>query len=145
MDSKTKPLFSLGTAVATPPCLVALRKAGQSPDVFLNRHIVGDWGDDVDDHDAQVNKEAIWGDARIMSVYKTNCGEVLGFMSPCVIVQKSDGSKGSLEFSHSPASTSIFKPTDGSTGMDDISSDRPLAASVVALFSIQQLLLKNFQ
>ena len=71
-----KPLFSLGQVVATPPCLVALKKAGQAPDVFLNRHVIGDWGN-IDEHDAQVNEDALWGDSRIMSVYKTNCGEVI--------------------------------------------------------------------
>ncbi len=71
-----KQLFELGTVVCTPPCLVALKKAGQSPDLFLNRHVVGDFGD-LDEHDAQANEDALWGDARIMSVYKTNCGEVI--------------------------------------------------------------------
>ncbi len=72
----SEPLFSLGQVVATPPCLTALKKAGQSPDLFLSRHVKGDWGN-VNEHDAQVNEDALWGSSRIMSVYQTTCGEVI--------------------------------------------------------------------
>ncbi len=76
MNSEKKPLFELGPIVATPPCMIALKKAGQSIEHFVNKHVTGDWAE-LDDHDTQANEDAIWDETRIMSVYKTNCGDVI--------------------------------------------------------------------
>ena len=70
-----KPMFELGQTVITPACLELIEHQGKSPEEFLARHHVGDWGE-VCDEDKQMNEEALWGDSRIMSVYKTETGDV---------------------------------------------------------------------
>jgi hypothetical protein len=50
-----KAKFSLGSVVATPGVLEAFRASGESPLVFLERHLAGDWGD-VDEHDRNENE-----------------------------------------------------------------------------------------
>lgn len=65
--------FSLGQCVATPGALAALTAAGQSPGVFLERHVQGDWGL-VDAEDAQANDEALRDGGRLLSVYETLLG-----------------------------------------------------------------------
>jgi hypothetical protein len=37
-----QPAFELGQIVATPDALAALKKAGQQPQEFLARHVLGD-------------------------------------------------------------------------------------------------------
>ena len=66
----TKPKFSLGQIVATPGALRALEEAGQSPAFFLDRHVVGDWGE-VDADDKRANDEALVTGERLLSAYKT--------------------------------------------------------------------------
>lgn len=60
--------FELGQVVATPHALHALDEAGQQPEEFLKRHVVGDWGE-VDDEDRAENEFALSRQLRIMSVY----------------------------------------------------------------------------
>jgi hypothetical protein len=67
------PLFPLGQVVATPGALQALREAGQRPEAFLNRHIVGDWGD-LDDFDRRQNDRAVHQGLRLLSAYRTKRG-----------------------------------------------------------------------
>jgi len=68
-----EPLFSLGQLVATPGALDALQEAGQSPAVFLSRHVTGDWGDCCAE-DAAANDQALKDETRIFSVYHTATG-----------------------------------------------------------------------
>jgi len=68
-----EPLFSLGQLVATPGVLEELQRAGQSPTVFLDRHVVGDWGNCCVE-DAMANDQALRDGARIFSVYHTAKG-----------------------------------------------------------------------
>lgn len=67
------PRFTLGQVVATPGALDALEEAGQVPQEFLHRHIVGDWGD-LDEEDRQTNERAVHGGDRIFSAYHTKNG-----------------------------------------------------------------------
>lgn len=69
-------LFNTGLIVATPGALNALRRAGQNPADFLNRHACGDWGD-VDGHDEKQNWIALREGARILSSYKTRLGDTI--------------------------------------------------------------------
>ena len=62
--------FKLGRVVATPGCLQLLEEAGQTPSIFLKRHISGDWGD-LDDADKRENEIALVAGGRIFSVYYT--------------------------------------------------------------------------
>jgi len=70
------PLFDLGLVVATPGALNALRRSGESPASFVQRHVQGDFGE-VDQEDRQANEEAIRDGSRILSAYKTKAGERL--------------------------------------------------------------------
>ena len=70
------PRFALGQVVATPGALVALEEAGQLPQEFLHRHVVGDWGE-LDEHDRQANERAVHGGDRILSSYRTKKGAKL--------------------------------------------------------------------
>jgi hypothetical protein len=65
-----KPKFSPGRLLATPGALRAMEEAGQSPAFFLERHLVGDWGE-VDDEDKRANDRALVDGSRILSAYRT--------------------------------------------------------------------------
>ena len=65
--------FPLGQVVATPGALEALDKCGQSPSEFLDRHILGDWGD-VSEDDKQANEVALVDGSRMLSAYTTGQG-----------------------------------------------------------------------
>lgn len=69
-NSTPKPKFPLGKLVATPAALEVIQKAGQSPAEFIDRHILGDWGECEPD-DWQANDDALKDGERIFSVYKT--------------------------------------------------------------------------
>ena len=64
----TEPLFELGQTVATPGALRALAKANLGAWTYLQRHLVGDWGD-LDREDAAANDEAVRQGLRILSAY----------------------------------------------------------------------------
>ena len=68
-----KPLFPLGQTVATPAALNALLEAGQTPDEFIARHHVGDWGE-VGDDDRQANDRAVDDGERLLSTYTLTTG-----------------------------------------------------------------------
>ena len=66
--------FPLGRIVATPGALEALQKAEQSPVEFLDRHVLGDWGN-VDEEDRKENEFSLQHGYRILSAYTTSAGE----------------------------------------------------------------------
>ena len=39
-----QPKFALGRIIATPAALDAIQESGQTQDVFLDRHVGGEWG-----------------------------------------------------------------------------------------------------
>jgi hypothetical protein len=61
--------FPLGQTVATPGALEALAGAGETPLLYLARHVVGDWGD-LDEHDKAENESALEDGLRILSAYR---------------------------------------------------------------------------
>jgi len=65
-----KPKFDLGHIVATPGALEALEESGQSPSVFLDRHVQGDWGE-VCEEDRLLNDQSVIDGSRILSAYRT--------------------------------------------------------------------------
>jgi glutamate 5-kinase len=75
-SSTKQPLFPLGQVVATPGALTALLEAGQSPLVFLVRHVTGDWGE-LDAEDIQENEYSLQHGLRLFSAYKTAKDEKL--------------------------------------------------------------------
>ena len=76
MIAISKPRFELGRIVATPAALEAIAEAGQEPEHFLRRHVLGDWGD-CDQHDSQANEDAVAAGDRILSAYSTSAGTKL--------------------------------------------------------------------
>ncbi len=66
----SKPKFDLGQKVATPQALQSLEESGQSPSVFLDRHVQGDWGC-LSDEDKLLNDQSLIDGSRILSAYKT--------------------------------------------------------------------------
>lgn len=62
------PLFSLGQVLATPGALDLLQSYQLAPLTFIQRHVVGDWGD-ICAEDRQVNADALQHGSRLMSVY----------------------------------------------------------------------------
>jgi hypothetical protein len=66
-------LFPLGGLVATPGALQALDTSGESPIIYLTRHLHGDWGDLTED-DKQANTDAVATQTRILSAYHLKDG-----------------------------------------------------------------------
>lgn len=69
-------LFKLGTVVATPGALDALRRSSQSAGEFVTKHVRGEFGD-LDAFDAEANRAAIRDGSRILGSYSTRQGEVI--------------------------------------------------------------------
>ena len=59
-----RPKFSLGRTLATPGALRVIEEAGQSPAEFLDRHIIGDWGE-VCAGDGAANEESLRDGSRM--------------------------------------------------------------------------------
>ena len=70
MNAMPTTKFPLGAVVATPAALQALEESGQTPAFFLDRHIIGDWGE-VDTEDWQSNDQALLDGSRLLSAYRT--------------------------------------------------------------------------
>jgi len=70
MKTMTKAKFALGQVVATPGAIEAMQKSGQPPTYFLDRHVVGDWGE-VSPDDWQLNDQALLDGSRLLSAYRT--------------------------------------------------------------------------
>ena len=62
--------------MATPGALAALEEAGESPGIFLKRHLTGDWGE-VDDHDRRENQLSVGQGFRLLSAYTFSDGTKL--------------------------------------------------------------------
>lgn len=66
--SVRSPRFVLGQVLATHGALNALAAAGRTPEEFLARHQVGDWGD-LTPEDVQENELALQQGYRLLSAY----------------------------------------------------------------------------
>lgn len=69
-------LFPLGRVVATHGALEALGESGEEPQLFLSRHVTGDWGE-VDAEDKAANILALITGERLLSSYQTSQGTPL--------------------------------------------------------------------
>ena len=68
----TMPKFALGQTVITANAKAVLPELDVV--LALQRHHSGDWGD-VDDHDRQVNEDALRSGDRLVSIYKSVRGQ----------------------------------------------------------------------
>jgi hypothetical protein len=59
--------------LATPGALEALKQSGETPAIFIKRHISGDWGEVCDD-DKKLNDESLVNGSRLLSAYQTSKG-----------------------------------------------------------------------
>ena len=66
--TQPNPCFSLGQVVATPAALQALDGLELSPQILINRHVRGDWGD-LGAEDLQANTNALSSGDRLLSAY----------------------------------------------------------------------------
>ncbi len=76
-QAKRRAKFHPGHIVATPGALEAIRASGQSPEIFLDAHLEGYWGGELDEEDRQLNDEALIDGSRLLSAYRTLRGEKL--------------------------------------------------------------------
>lgn len=77
IKSTLGPKFKLGRVVGTPGALEALEASNQPPTEFLDRHVRGDWGEELCEEDRQANDQALTDGSRILSAYKTANGTKL--------------------------------------------------------------------
>ncbi len=68
--------FDIGDVNATLGALEALEKSGHDVDDFLDRHVMGDWGELVD-FDRIQNEEALEFGGRLLSIYRLRDGTEL--------------------------------------------------------------------
>lgn len=68
--------FPAGQVIATPGALAALEDAGESPSIFLKRHLTVDWGE-VDDRDRRENELSVVQGFRLLSAYTLSNGTKL--------------------------------------------------------------------
>jgi hypothetical protein len=73
-DERDMPLFALGKIVATPS---ALTLAGEQAHEFIERHVRGSWEESPEADRLSNHRAVIYGNARILSVHKTQCGELV--------------------------------------------------------------------
>lgn len=86
------PLFALGVIVATPAVLAHLSKHGINAQLYLERHVHGNWGD-VPPEDAKENQFSVEQGFRILSSYNI-AGERVW------IITEADRSSSTLLFPH---------------------------------------------
>lgn len=68
MSEHTTPRFALGRTLATPGALALLAQQRLDAIEFLQRHVLGQWGD-LCEEDALCNERALQCGDRLMSVY----------------------------------------------------------------------------
>ena len=68
------PKFPLGDIYTTPGAHELIEQ-GLIADLYLDRHWRGDWGD-IDAEDAELNKQAIKREERLLSSYSTTMGRI---------------------------------------------------------------------
>lgn len=64
----TEPLFSMGHLGISPGAFSALLSLGLNPNVFLTRHVTGDWLE-MEPEDQEVNRRALSVGSRVFSSY----------------------------------------------------------------------------
>jgi hypothetical protein len=66
--TNTEPLFSLGHLGMSPGALTALLALSLDPNVFIKRHVTGDWSE-MEAEDQEVNRRALSVRSRVFSAY----------------------------------------------------------------------------
>ena len=74
MTTTANPKFNTGVLLATPGSSEAFQRNGQTPLEFLQRHLSGDWGEELCQEDRQANDEALVDGSRLLSAYRLKDG-----------------------------------------------------------------------
>ncbi len=69
-----KPMFKLGSVVATPACLQAFEESNEQPWTYLSQHLMARWSDELCDEDKAANDRAIEDCSRILSAFILKSG-----------------------------------------------------------------------
>ncbi len=69
---RVRGLFPLGRVLITPGAADVLTEAAVAPHALLERHVAGDWGEEIDQHDTAVNEAALKTGARLLSAYRVS-------------------------------------------------------------------------
>ena len=75
-----RPRFTVGWLILTPGALFALVEAQEDPRAFINRHLIGDWGD-AGPAEWAANEYAVRHGHSLFSVYHTRHGRTLWVMT----------------------------------------------------------------
>jgi hypothetical protein len=70
MQATATPKFNCGTVLATPGANEAFEKNHQVPIEFLQRHLSGDWGEELCEEDRLLNDQALMDGSRLLSAYR---------------------------------------------------------------------------
>lgn len=101
---RPSPRFSLGLVVVTPEALAALKAAGKTPEEYLQRHWIGDWGD-LDEAQQQANEQALLAGHQLLSVYQVTTAVRLWLLT------EADRSVTTLLISHASGSDATLVRT----------------------------------
>ena len=75
-DIVVETTFPLGRIVYTNGIQAEMEDGNIDPLVYLKRHSQQDWGDEMDEHDRQVNAQALRDEHRLLSAYETDSGKI---------------------------------------------------------------------
>jgi hypothetical protein len=69
-----KAKFNPGVLLATPGASEAFERNGETPFPYLQRHVAGDWGEELCQEDRLLNDQALIDGSRLLSAYKLKDG-----------------------------------------------------------------------
>jgi len=67
--SDAKPLFHPGSIVITPGAEAAFKAEGASITALIERHVSGDWGEEIADEDRRFNNKGVNTGDRLLTAY----------------------------------------------------------------------------
>lgn len=76
----TRILFDPGTVVSTDGALAALQESGEQPDLYLDRHTTGDWGE-LRSEEETANLLALGVGGELFSRYRTARGDTIAILT----------------------------------------------------------------
>jgi hypothetical protein len=83
-ETTTKPKFSPGVLLATPGAIEALEKSGETVFPYLERHLNGDWGEELCQEDRMLNDQSLIDGSRLLSAYRLKDGTKIWIITEAV-------------------------------------------------------------
>jgi hypothetical protein len=75
--TNNKPKFAPGVLLATPGASEAFGRNQQTPFEFLERHLAGDWGEELCQEDRLLNDQSLTDGSRLLSAFRLKDGTKL--------------------------------------------------------------------